>query len=76
MVITVMVITVMVITVTSLGEVTCMQLVKRTHCTYCNRTYCRVYSGSSSPDALGPERTIVIIEVSSFQGLKVYFGLL
>jgi hypothetical protein len=28
------------------------------------------------PDTLGPEGTVLIIEVSSFQGLKMYCGLL
>ena len=28
----------------------------------------------SIPDTLGPERTVLIIEVSSFQGLRMYYG--
>ena len=30
----------------------------------------------SNPDTLGPESTVLIIEVSSFQGLEMYCGLL
>ena len=30
----------------------------------------------SSPDTSGPESTVLIIEVSSFQGLKMYCSLL
>ena len=30
----------------------------------------------SIPDTLGPEKTVLIFEVSSFQGLEMYYGLL
>ena len=30
----------------------------------------------SNPDTLGPESTVLIIEMSSFQGLEMYCGLL
>ena len=29
----------------------------------------------SNPDTLGPESTVLIIEVSSFQGLEMYCGI-
>ena len=39
------------------------------------RTYVHTYV-QFIPDNLGPELTALIIEVSSFQGLKMYCGLL
>ena len=35
-----------------------------------------VYSGTwpSNPDTLGPEMTVLIIEMSPFQELKMYYG--
>ena len=29
---------------------------------------------STIPDTLGPERSVLTIEVSSYQGLKMYYG--
>ena len=38
--------------------------------------YVRMYIqwNPSNPDTLGPEMTVLIIEMSSFQGLKMYYG--
>ena len=33
-----------------------------------------VYSDLSTPDTLGPEKTVLIVKVLPFRGLKMYYG--
>ena len=44
--------------------------------TYVVCTVCVYTVEPSIPDTLGPERAVLIVEVSSLQGLKMYYGLI